>query len=538
MAADYRSDVVIVGGGLAGLAAAYDLLGYGKNVLILERDSPGNIGGLARKSFGGIMFVGTPEQRRMKIKDSPELAWSDWQSYAEFEEGDLLPREWAKFYVENSIEFIYEWLKKKKVSFLPITNWTERGMECRGNSVPRWHIAWGTGYAIVAAVFQSLQMHLAHGDLKILYSHRVEDLQEQGGVVVGVTGHREDTGEEFGAHADAVILSSGGICGGDLSKVRQYWNKDLGNPPEVILNGSHRYADGLLQETTAKYGGVLTHLENHWHYAAGVYHPVQAQKDDGLSLVPPRSALWLDASGRRFGPTPLVAYTDTKYLVDRICKSPGQYSWQVLNWKIAIKELAVSGSDYMQAIRNKRRIRFFREILFGNRRLVSRLVRESRDFVTGNSLDELADRMDALSLPGFKIDRAGFVRDIRAYDSQIDAGQENFTDEQLKLLVNFRKYRGDRLRLCKFQKINDAKAYPLIAIREFILSRKSLGGIQTDMKSRVVNRSGTPIPGLYAAGEAAGFGGGGIHGKRSLEGTFLGSCILTGRIAAKAIAGK
>lgn len=538
MAADYRADVVIVGGGLAGLAAAYDLLGYGKDVLVLERDLPENIGGLARKSFGGIMFVGTPEQRRMKIKDSPELAWSDWQSYAEFGEGDLLPREWAKFYVENSIEFIYEWLKKKKVSFLPITNWTERGLERRGNSVPRWHITWGTGYAIVRAVLRSIQMHPAHSNLKILYSHRVEDLREQVGNIVGVTGHREDTGEEFGALADAVILAAGGICGGNLAKVRQYWNKDLGNPPEIILNGSHRYADGLLQESTAKHGGVLTHLDNHWHYAAGVYHPVQAQKDDGLSLVPPRSALWLDAAGRRFGPTPLVGYTDTKYLVDRVCKAPGQYSWQVLNWKIAIKELAVSGSDYMEAIRYKQRIRFFREILFGNRTLVNRLLKESRDFITARSLDELADKMDASSLAGFRIDREGFMKDVGEYDAQIDAGKEHFTDEQLKMLVNFRKYRGDRVRLCKYQKIDDPKAYPLIAIREFILSRKSLGGIQTDMKSRVVNRAGNPIPGLYAAGEAAGFGGGGIHGKRSLEGTFLGSCILTGRVAAKAIAGK
>jgi uncharacterized protein len=536
VAANYHSDIIIVGGGLAGLAAAYDLLGFGKKVLVIERDLRENLGGLAKKSFGGIMFVGSPEQRRLHIQDSPDLAWSDWQSYAEFENDDVLPREWAKFYVENSIEFIYDWLKKKKVTFLPITNWTERGLDRRGNSVPRWHITWGTGFAIVEAVLKSLGAHPARANLQMLFSHRVEELDEQGGQIIGVAGRREDTGEEFTAHAGTVVLASGGICGGDLGKVRQYWNKELGSPPNVLLNGSHRYADGLMLDTVSRHGGKLTHLDRHWHYAAGVYHPAPKQANDGLSLVPPRSALWLDASGRRFGPMPLVSYTDTKYLVERICRSPGQYSWQVLNWKIAIKELAVSGSDYMTAIRNKQRLRFLSQILLGNKALVKRLLDESDDFVSAGSLSELADKMEKLSQPGFKIDREGFVKDIREYDAQIEAGEGHFSDEQLKMIVNFRKYRGDRIRLCKYQKIDDPKAYPLIAIREFILSRKSLGGIQTDMKSRVLNDTGSTMPGLYAVGEAAGFGGGGIHGRRSLEGTFLGSCILTGRVAAEAIA--
>ncbi len=536
MAAKYSSDVIIVGGGLAGLAAADDLIGFGKEVLVLERDLPENVGGLARKSFGGLMFVGSPEQRRFRITDSPELAWSDWQSYAEFEDDDVLPREWAKVYVENSIEFIYDWLKRKKVSFLPITNWTEHGFDRRGNSVPRWHITWGTGYAIVEAVLKSLFDHPARKNLQILFSHRGEEPDEQGGHIVGVAGHREDTGEEFTAHAGAIVLASGGICGGDLSKVRRYWNKELGSRPSVLLNGSHRYADGLMLDTVSRHGGKLTHLDQHWHYAAGIYHPVPKQDNDGLSLVPPRSALWLAACGRRFAPIPLVSYTDTKYLVELICKSPGQYSWQVLNWKIAIRELAVSGSDYMTAIRNKQRLRFLRELLMGNKILVNRLMKESEDFVSAGSLSELAGKMDELSQPGFKIDREGFLKDVRDYDAQVAAGIEHFRDEQLLMIANFRKYRGDRIRLCKYQRIDDPKAYPLIAIREFILSRKSLGGIQTDMKSRVLSDTGSDLPGLYAIGEAAGFGGGGIHGKRSLEGTFLGSCILTGRVAAEAIA--
>ena len=533
MAIDYQSDVIIVG---AGLAAAYDLLGYNKSVLLIERDLPENIGGLAGRSFGGIMFVGSPEQRRSGIKDSADLAWSDWQSYAEYERKDLLPIEWAKFYVGNSIEYIYEWLKGKGVTFLPVVNWTERGMNRRGNSVPRWHITWGTGFAIIEMVLRSLQAHPSFKNLTVLFSHRVEELDRSGGVVVGVSGRREDSGKTFSARGDAVILASGGICGGDLNKVRQHWNIELGKPPEILLNGSHRYADGLVQDAVARMGGRLTHLDQHWHYAAGVHHPDPHQPNDGLSLVPPRSALWLDASGRRFKDPPLVSYTDTRFLVERICKTPAQYSWQVLNRKIAVKELAVSGSDYMTSIRNRQRLKFYTEILFGNKSLVKRLLQESRDFIAAGSLSELAGRMQAASLPGVQVDGQGFVNDVREYDAQFAAGKDRFTDEQLNLLVNFRKYRGDRLRLCKYQRIEDPKSYPLIAIREFILSRKSLGGIQTDMRSRVVDENNKPIPGLYAAGESAGFGGGGIHGKRSLEGTFLGSCILTGRVAAKAIA--
>ncbi len=537
MSISYHTDVVIVGGGLAGLSTAFDLIGYDKKVLLLDRDTQENFGGLAKRSFGGIMFVDSPEQRRLHIKDSPELAWSDWQSYAEFGADDELPRQWAKLYVENSIGSLYEWLKQKKVSFLPLPNWPERGLFRPGNSVPRWHVTWGTGYAIVDSMLKSLEVHPRYSNLQLQFSHKVDELVVKGGAVAGVSGSREDTGEEFMVNAEAVVIAAGGICGGDLSKVRKYWPSEWGAPPKILLNGSHRYADGLLHNVVARHGGLLTHLDNHWHYAAGVYHPSPGQPDDGLSLVPPRSALWLDANGRRFGPQPLVSYTDTRYLVERISKSRGQYSWQILNMRIAAKELAISGSDYMTSIREKKKIRFFRELILGNKELVRRLLRESKDFVVAESLSELADKMDALSLPGFVIDRERLTSEVGAYDEMISRGGPFYNDDQLRRIANFRTYRGDRLRTCKFQRIDDRKAYPLIAIREFILSRKSLGGIRTDIRSRVVDASGDPIEGLYAVGESAGFGGGGIHGKRSLEGTFLGSCVLTGRAAARAISG-
>jgi predicted oxidoreductase len=429
---------------------------------------------------------------------------------------------------------IYEWLTARSVTFLPLVNWPERGMFEPANSVPRWHIAWGTGKSLVEALLQHLDAHPHRSNLQICYCHRVERLLQNGGALSGCAGRLEGGNEEFTARADNVLLTSGGICGGDLSLVRKHWYKPWGSPPKTLLNGSHRYADGMLHDAAEELGGKLTHLDKQWHYAAGIRHPKAPGK--GLSLVPPRSALWLNARGKRIGPPPLVGYTDTRYLVEQICKEPGQYSWQVMNWKIAIKELAVSGCDYMTAFRDRDRLRLVRDLLFGNRELVNSLIRDAQDVVVASSLPELVKAMNDLDSE-YQVDAELLQAEISSYDAQIERGEKFFTDDQLRRIANFRTYRGDRLRTCKFQKIDDPKARPLIAIREHILSRKSLGGLQTDLACRVLDHAGEPTPGLFAAGETAGFGGGGIHGRGALEGTFLGGCILTGRIAGRAMYG-
>jgi predicted oxidoreductase len=537
MSQPYRADVVIAGGGLAGLATALELLDRGLRVLVLDRDTEDRLGGLAKRSFGGVMFVDTPEQRKLGLRDTPELAWSDWQSFADFGPDDEWPQRWARSYVERSTELVYDRLTALGVRFLPLVNWAERGLFRPGNSVPRWHIAWGTGFAIVEAVVAALERHPERERLELRFGHRVERLLVEAGRVVGCAGALENGGDDFEARAEHLVLASGGICGGDLIKVRANWYRPWGDPPPTLLNGSHRFADGLLHDEAARHGAALTHLDLQWHYAAGVRSRAAESAGEGISLVPPRSALWLDARGRRFGPVPLMGYTDTRFVVEQICRTPAGYSWQVLNWKIAIKELAVSGCDYMTAFRHKRKLELVRQVLFGNPELVHRLIDESEDFVVADSLPELMERMDALSLGGARIDRDGMTADIRAYDEQIERGPRYFNDDQLRRIANFRRYKGDRLRTCAFRKIDDPRARPLLAIREHILSRKSLGGLQTDLSSRVLAASGEPIPGLYAVGETAGFGGGGIHGKGSLEGTFLGSCVLTGRLAARFIAG-
>ncbi len=532
----YQSDVIIIGGGLAGIVTAFDLLDKNHKVLILERDTEDKFGGLAKESFGGVMMVGTPLQKKAKIKDSPELALSDWLSFAKFGDDDVWPLRWAETYVNTSIEMIWDWLSKRSVEFLPVVNWPERGLYRPGNSVPRWHIAWGTGFGLVEAILGHLNNHPNRKNLDIRFGHRVNQLDFSGKSISGCSGILEASEGDFTAAADCVVVASGGICGGDLSKVRANWYKPWGDPPPVLLNGSHPYADGMLHDAVEKIGGIVTHLDKHWHYAAGIYHPNSERPLHGLSLVPPRSALWMNARGERIGPQPLVGYTDTRFLVEQICQQPGQYSWQVMNWKIAIKELSVSGSDYMTAFRNKKKLRVILDLLFGNKELVRRLIKESHDFVTAKSVPELANKMNELS-GDHRVNPEALAAGIKAYDDQIDRGPAFFNDDQLRRIAGFRTYKGDRMRMCKFQKINDPKAMPLIAIREFILSRKSLGGIQTDLQSRVLDKKGKTISGLYAVGEAAGFGGGGIHGFGSLEGTFLGSCVLTGKIAAKDISG-
>lgn len=532
------TEVVIAGGGLAGIVAAYELLHQGARVLLIDKDSREKFGGLARESFGGVHMIDTPHQRRLRIRDSPELAWRDWQSVADYDADDHWPRQWGRFYCENSREYIFEFLHHKKISFLPLVNWPERGLHAPGNTVPRWHIVWGTGYEIIARLLAALEAHPRRANLEMLFDTEVCGIEVTDGRATAVHGRDMKTGRELRAAAEHVVIASGGVCGGDLSTVRANWYRPWGDPPPKLLNGAHIYGDGMLHDRVRGLGGAVTHLDLHWHYAAGVHHPAKRRPDDGLSLVPPRSALWLNARGERImNPGPMLAYADTRHLVASILREPGQYSWQVLNYKIAIRELGVSGCDYMTAFRYKKRLRLLAGVLFGNKDLVARLLRDCPDdIVAADTLDDLMDQMDRRTLYDMRLDRTLMEKTIKGWDEMIERGPAFHNDDQLRRIANFRAYRGDRVRTCKFQKILDPKARPLIAIREFILARKSLGGIQTDLQCRVLRASdGQPIPGLYAVGEAAGFGGGGIHGKGSLEGTFLGGCVLTGRAAGQNI---
>ena len=526
------TDIVIIGGGIAGICAALEALDAGRRVLMLDRDAEANFGGLAKESFGGIFLVGTPEQRRAGIHDTPQLALADWRAFGELDPADRWPNAWAEAYTHRCHDDVGQWLRERGVGFVPAPHWVERGLYTPGNSVPRFHIVWGTGRELALQLIARLQAHPRRQQLEIRFNRRVEELVTRNGAVTGVRGTGEDDGQPFEVEAAAVIVAAGGF-NGNLERVRRHWHRDWSSPPPVILNGSHRFADGRLHDAVDAVGGRLTHLDRMWNYAAGVRHPRPRKPDHGLSLVPPRSALWLDWSGRRIGPMPLVTGFDTRDLVTQVCATERQYSWQLMNRTIALKELAVSGAEHNPSIRDKKKLAFARDLLFGNKWLYTEMTENCEDFVVGRDLAELVDRMNALQGDdAVKLDNVRAV--VEAYDAQIDRGQTFHNDEQLRRIAYVRRWQGDRLRTCKFQKILDPAAAPLVAVREFIVSRKSLGGIQTDLQCRVLDVGGQPVPGLYAAGEAAGFGGGGMHGLRALEGSFLGGCILSGRLAGQA----
>ncbi len=533
----FAADNIIVGGGIAGITAALELLNLGQSVVILDRDTEENFGGLAKESFGGMFFVDTPQQRKAGIRDTPELAFKDWCSVANFGENDHWPRAWAKHYVYNCTGKVYHWLKQQGIKFFPVVHWVERGLFTPGNAYPRFHMVWGTGYELSEVLRQKLVNHPQAGThLQLYFRHKVEQITVSGTTITGVRGVDEASGTPFTAEGKATIIATGGI-GGNLEMVRQHWYKPWGTPPEVILNGAHKYGLGDMHQAVEKHRGKVTHLDKMWPYAAGVHHPNPTRELHGLSLVPPKSALWLNYRGERIGPMPLVTAYDTRYLVEQVCKQEKKYSWQVLNLKIANKEFAISGSESNKAMKEKSITGFLKTILFGNKALVQEMLATCEDFVTANTIAELADKMNALTgTSDVKVENLQAA--IGDYDANIDRGPRFFNDEQLRRIAHTRNYRGDKVRTSKFQKIVDPKALPLIAIREFILSRKTLGGIQTNLNCEVLDEQGNPMPGLFAVGEAAGFGGGGMHGQGSLEGTFLGGCVFTGRVAAHYIAGK
>lgn len=546
----YNNDVTIIGAGIAGLVCALEIMdndvknNTNHSILLLDRDIADNLGGLAKQSFGGILIVGTPEQKRANVVDSPEIALQDWHSFGEFgqdTEKEKWAWTWAENYVRDSKVWIYDWLKARGVSFLPMPLWVERGnhgggttvKKGGGNSVPRWHVVWGTGYGLVNHMIAALNRHPKRQNVTLEFEHHVTELLENSGTVTGCAG--SVNGSSFIAQSPVTVITAGGI-NGNIELVKKHWHKDWSNPPAKILNGAHKYADGTLHTAAENIGANITFLENQWNYAAGVHHWRPTMPNHGLSLVPPRSALWLDPDGNRIvGDIPLITGFDTRDLVTQVCKHPDGYSWQILNYKIAKKEFAISGSEFNPAIRDASKFKLLKDILFGNKALVKEALDNCQDIVIANNLPQLVEKMNALQ-GNQQVKLENVQKVVADYDAQIDLGEGNFQDEQLKRIALVRQWRGDKMRTCKFQKINDPSAAPLIAIREYIVSRKSLGGIQTNLNGQVLMPSGRPIKGLYAAGEATGFGGGGMNGLRGLEGTFLGGCIYSGRRAGLAIA--
>jgi uncharacterized protein len=544
-----EADVVIVGAGLAGLVAAAEILEAGRRVVLIDQEGEADLGGQAYWSFGGLFLVDSPEQRRLGIRDSRELAWQDWQGTAGFDRTeDRWPRRWAEAYVDFAAGEKRAWLRERGLRFFPVVGWAERGGHLAtgpGNSVPRFHIVWGTGPAIVEAFAARVRDGERRGLADLRFRHRVTGLTTTGGAVEGVRGEvLEPTGSgrgvptsrrvvgEFVVRAGAVVVASGGI-GANLEMVRRNWPDRLGAPPARMLSGVPDYVDGRMLAVVQAAGGSVINPDRMWHYTEGIENWSPIWTNHGIRILPGPSSLWLDARGRRL-PVPCLPGFDTLGTLERILATGHDYSWFVLNRRIIEKEFALSGSEQNPDLTGKSVWKVLERVRPGAPAPVAAFMERGVDFVIEPTVPELARGMNALA-GGSLIDAAALDTEIAARDREL--ANPFGKDLQLAVIRAARRYRGDRLvRVVPPHPILDPKAGPLIAVRLRILTRKTLGGLETDLDGRVLGPDGEPLPGLYAAGEVAGFGGGGMHGYRSLEGTFLGGCIFSGRAAGRAAA--
>jgi uncharacterized protein len=546
----HAADAIVVGAGLAGLVATAELTDAGRRVILLEQEPECSLGGQAFWSFGGLFLVDSPEQRRMGIHDSRELAWQDWLGTAGFDRPeDEWPRRWAEAYVDFAAGEKRAWLHAQGMRFVPNVGWAERGgylATGHGNSVPRFHVTWGTGPGVIAPFVHRVREAQQRGLVELRFRHRVDELTVSDGAVTGVSGHelepsavargqassRAETGA-FDLQAQAVIVTSGGI-GANHELVRKNWPSRLGEAPKNMICGVPDHVDGRMLAISEAAGASIINPDRMWHYVEGIrnWNPIWSRH--GIRILPGPSPLWLDATGKRL-PVPLFPGFDTLGTLEHIMQSGHDYTWFVLTQKMIEKEFALSGSEQNPDLTSKSVLEVLKSrVGKGAPGPVEAFKQKGADFVVERDLPALVHGMNALT-PAPLLDLAAIEREIVARDREIENPYTK--DLQVTAIRGARRYLPDRItRVAAPHRILEEKAGPLIAVRLQILTRKTLGGLHTDLSSRVLGADGEPLPGLYAAGEVAGFGGGGVHGYRSLEGTFLGGCLFSGRIAGRAAA--
>ncbi len=543
-------DAIVVGAGLAGLVATCELVAAGRRVLLLEQEPAPWLGGQAFWSFGGLFLVDSPAQRRLGVRDSLERATADWMRTAGFDrDHDLWPRRWAEAYLHFAAGEKRSWLRQHGIGFFPIVGWAERGGyegTGPGNSVPRFHVTWGTGPAVVAPFERRVRQAVDEGRVILKFRHRAESLTSTGGVITGVRGSiLEDQPVERGRpssrvamgqfeyRGQAIVLTTGGI-GGNQELVRQNWPARLGPSPREMLSGVPAHVDGSGLTLGQAAGGSVINPDRMWHYVEGIQNWSPIWPRHGIRILPGPSSMWFDALGNRL-PAPNFPGYDTLATLQQLGTTGFDYSWFVLTQAIIKREFALSGSEQNPDLTNKSLALLFQRIVSrSGPRPVEAFKQRGADFVVDADLDELVKKMNALT-PEARLDPVALRAQIAARDDEIL--NPSSEDPQVHGIYAGRRYLGDRLiRIARPHKLLDPDAGPLIGVRLHILTRKTLGGLQTDLSGRVLRADGSPLPGLYAAGEVAGFGGGGMHGYRSLEGTFLGGCLFSGRIAGRAAA--
>ena len=536
------ADVLVIGGGLAGLVAASELARRGRKTIILEQEGENSIGGQAFWALGGLFMVDTPEQRRMGIKDSLELARADWFGSAQFDRPeDNWPRQWAEAYLDFAAGDMREFLRDKGMRWFPVVGWAERGGDLahrHGNSVPRFHLTWGTGPGVIEPFEMAVREAVAEGTVEIRCRHQVSQLIVENNAVCGAAGEvlapstvergaessREVTGS-FEVRADTVIVASGGI-GGNHDLVREHWPTErLGAAPKHMISGVPHHVDGRMLGIAEAAGAEVINADRMWHYTEGVHNWDPIWPKHAIRILPGPSSLWFDAKGNRF-PAPCLPGFDTLSTLKAILATGHDYSWFVLTQKIIEKEFALSGSEQNEDFTSKSwRLLLKDRLSKGAPKAVEAFKQHGKDFVVADTLPQLVEGMNAIT--DVPLNLSHIHAQIEDRDRQLD--NPFAKDAQIIALRGSRAYRGDKLlRTAKPHRILDPAAGPLIAVKLNIMTRKSLGGLHTDLESRALGPGGAPVPGLFAAGEAAGFGGGGYHGYNALEGTFLGGCIFSG----------
>jgi predicted oxidoreductase len=544
-----RYDVIVVGAGLAGLVAATEAAERGFSVCIVDQEGEQNLGGQAFWSLGGLFFVDSPEQRRMRVRDSLDLARQDWFGSAGFDRPeDYWPRRWAEAYLDFAAGEKRERLHRMGMRWFPVVGWAERGGSLahgHGNSVPRFHVTWGTGPGVLAPFVKKAKAMAATGRLTFRFRHRVDRLDITDGRVTGISGavlaadpvqrgqesSREEQGD-FTFSAAAVIVSSGGI-GGNQDLVRRNWPVErLGEPPAGMVCGVPAHVDGRMVAITETAGGAVINRDRMWHYTEGVKNHDPIWPGHGIRILPGPSSFWCDADGNRLA-APAMPGFDTLGTLKMLGERGSGHSWFILTKAIIKKEFALSGSEQNPDLTGKDIPLLLKRLGKEPPGPVRAFMERGEDFAVRDTLEELVAAMNAISGDNrLHIDH--IRRQIEARDREIDNGFSK--DAQVTAIHGARRYLGDRLmRTAKPHRLLDPAMGPLIAVRLHVLTRKTLGGLHTDLDARVLDAAGEPVPGLYAAGEVAGFGGGGMHGYNALEGTFLGGCLFSGRIAGRSV---
>ncbi|MBM7276375.1 FAD-binding dehydrogenase [Gordonia alkanivorans] len=546
------ADAVVVGAGLAGLVATYELTKAGRRVVVVDQENRKNLGGQAFWSLGGLFMVDTPEQRRLGITDSADLALQDWMGSAGFDrdDEDYWPRQWARAYVDFAATEKRQYLHDLGLRITPIVGWAERGggfADGHGNSVPRFHLTWGTGPEVVRIFAEPVLEAEKRGLVEFRFRHRVDELVVEDGAAVGVRGatlaptdldrgkaSNRDVVGDFEIRAGAVIVTSGGI-GHNHDLIRKNWPVDrLGPAPKTMISGVPAHVDGRMLEISEDAGANIVNRDRMWHYTEGIHNWDPIWPDHAIRIIPGPSSLWLDANGNRLAPPNFPGF-DTNSTMKAILAAGHDYSWFILTQSIVEKEFMLSGSEQNPDITSKDlKLAAKSRLAKGAPGPVDAFVRNGIDFVVADNLPELVSGMNAIAR-GPELDLAHIERVISARDAEVE--NKFSKDAQLMAINNARQFIGDRIvRVAKPHRILDPTHGPLIAVRLNILTRKTLGGLETNLDSQVLRPDGSAFDGLFAAGEVAGFGGGGVHGYNALEGTFLGGCIFSGRAAGRAVA--